>query len=197
MNNEKKTVFSENEKYNKVTKVKNPRKNGRFNFIDACLLIIIFAVTASLVAYFLPGITSYFIKDSQYTVVYEIEFKGVDSEVAKNIKTGSGTPVYDSTYNYEIGKIKGNISYEPHKTLVNSGEFTNNSDGTKTYVGKYEEVPGLVDIKITVEGLANHNYSDGYTINGLRIAVGKLFNIRFAGFSGTGYCSQVVYLESK
>lgn len=192
MNNEKKTTLSENEKYNKVTKVKNPKKNGRFNFIDACLLIIILAVTVSLVAYFLPGITSYFISENQYTIVYEIEFKGVDSEVAKNIKTGSGTPVYDATYNYEIGKIKGSVSYEPHKVLVNSGELTGN-----TYVGKYEEVPGLVDVKITVEGLANHNYSDGYTINGVRVAVGKQFNIRFAGFSGTGYCSHVAFVESK
>ena len=48
------------QRYAQSTKAKSSMKYGRFNFIDFCLIIIIIAMIATLVVYFLPNITAGF-----------------------------------------------------------------------------------------------------------------------------------------
>lgn len=187
MNVDKKGMTPEaegSEAYNKTTKTGNALKKGRFNFVDAFLLLIIFAAVISLVAYFLPGIRSYFSNEEKYNVVYKIEFRGVDGDIITDgIK--SGMPVYDSQNNYEIGKIKGAIEIVPHVTFTDSVVKNEN--------GEYEVVtaehPKLKNVIITVEGTAIYSADDeGFLVNGQRIAVGREFRVRLGGFNGVGYC---------
>ena len=121
INNDKRAIMSETEGYEKATRTKNAKKRGKFNIIDAILIVVVLAAVASIVAYFLPGITSYFTREDEYVITYKIEIRGVDGDIdLKNIS--DGMPVYDVINNYEIGKIKGGAVTSPHMLLVNSGE---------------------------------------------------------------------------
>lgn len=193
MNNDKKGITTENGVYEKATKTKYAKKKGKFNVVDAILIIVVLAAVASLVAYFLPGITSYFTREEEYTITYKIEIRGVDGDIdISNI--GSDMLVYDVINNYEIGSTKGEVGVEPYKVLVNSGELMEGSENE--YEGKYVDHPQLKNIVITVEGRGVYSSeSESFMINGQRIAVGKEFNIRIGGFTGVGYCIGMEFAE--
>ena len=178
---------NENERYNKTTRAGGARQRGKFNFVDAFLVILIIAVVAMLIAYFLPGISSYFSDGDKYIVTYEIEFRGIDSDVDLKGIT-SGMPVFDARNNSEIGQVKTEVVVNPHGVLVNSGELIENGNGE--YKGNIVSHPTLKDIVITVEGEAIYSGENAsFLINGQRIAVGREFNVRFGGFTGVGYCT--------
>ena len=184
MNNDKKIETRENEKYSRTTRTRSARKRGKFNFVDACLMLCLLAVVFVVISYFLPGITSYFTKNEEYTVIYKIEFRGVDSDIDMSNIT-DGMNVYDTINNYEIGTVKGKISVEPHMILANSGEQDKNGDFEGTLVAH----PKLKNIVVTIEGKAIYSADDeSFLINGQRIAVGREFNVRMGGFTGVGYC---------
>ena len=181
-------INNENDRYNKTTRAGGARQKGKFNFIDAILLLLIIAVVAMIVAYFMPGITYYFSAEDKYIVTYEIEFRAIDGDVDLGGIT-QGMPVYDSKYNSEIGKIKGDVAVNPHNILVSSGELL--EEGGSEYAGKIVDHPTLKNVVVTVEAEATYGgESAGFLVNGQRIAVGREFSVRFGGFTGVGYCTK-------
>ena len=173
----------ETERYNNVTKTRSAMKKGRINVVDICLFLCILAVVFVALSYFLPGMSTYFIQEEEYHVTYKIEFRGVDGDIDMT-KIVEGMPVYDSVNNYEIGTVKGEISVEPYKILVNSD--VKNEGG---YNGELVAHPELKNIVVTVVGDAIYSPDDeSFLIDGQRIAVGKQFSIRLGGFTGVGYC---------
>ena len=179
MNSNERLPVSDGAKFNKTTKAKSARKNGRFNFIDAILILLILAVVAAIVAYFLPGISSYFDQGEDYDITYVIEFRGVDSEFVSKILADD--VVYDSTYNYKIGTV----------TAVENDNYNVLTYNEESGVAEYKPHPELKNIIVTVVGKAKYTAADGFLINGQRIAVGKLLHVKFPEFSGSGYCIDV------
>jgi len=171
---------TETVKYVKVTKVKRRRKNGRFNFVDAIIILMILVTVAAVVAYFLPGLTSFFSHRKEISIEYVIEITGVEGDFAANIKEND--PVYDTSRNYEIGRVSS-VETVSHKVL---------SYNEETGVAEYKDHPQLKKILVTVKGDAIYTAGEGYSINGQRIAVGKQFNVRFPKFKGSGYCIGIV-----
>ena len=175
-NNEKISSSSENVRYVKTTRAKSTRKNGRFNFIDAILILLILAVITALVMYFLPGIRSYFTNEDYENVVYVIEIKSVESEFVSKIQIND--VVYDATRSYKIGTVKNVEVGDCSELVYNEG----------TGLAEMKQHPELKNITVTVVCDAVYTNGEGYSVNGQRIAVGRKYDLRFPEFSGSGYC---------
>ena len=68
MNHDKRAALPETDNYEKSTKTKNARKKGKFNIVDAILVLVVLAILVSVLAYFLPGIASYFTREEEYII---------------------------------------------------------------------------------------------------------------------------------
>lgn len=172
-------------RYAQSTKSKSSMKYGRFNFIDFCLIIIIIAMIATLIVYFLPNITSGFSDKDEVDLIYVIEFSGIDSEFITNIK--SQDAVYDATQNYQIGTVK-TVENDNYNVLVYN---------ELTEAAEMKSHPELKNIIVTVECKAIYSEREGYLVNGQRIAVGRKYNLRFPSFLGSGYCIDVYTYDSQ
>ena len=85
MNNEKETIISQNaeKSYSKATRAGNSKK-GKFNIVDCILVLMVLAVVAAVVVYFVPGLFNAAADETEIT--FTIEFRGVDSAFITNIK---------------------------------------------------------------------------------------------------------------
>ena len=180
MNNEKETMTSgsSNVSYSKTTQVRKTKK-GRFNVVDFFLLVIILAIVAAVVLYFIPGAFKRLTATDETDITFTLEFKGVDEAFIANIKNGEA--VYDSSKNYMLGSVKSVENYA-YTTLV-----YNELTGT----AEMKEVPGLINIIVTVKAKAIYTDGEGYSVNGERIAVGCAYNISFPNFNGSAYCIEL------
>ena len=176
---EKFTQSQDSARYIKTTKTKSAKKFGRFNAIDALLILIILAAITISVMYFIPEIASDFTSGNDVKITYVIEFRGVDSDFVTKIK--SNDIVYEAGKNYKYGIVKA-VENDNYNTLI-----YNDTSG----VAELKPHPELRNIIVTVECDATYIEGRGYTINGERIAVGKQYNLRFPTFAGSGYCVDV------
>lgn len=175
MNNEKERVVTS---YSRTTRTKGSRE-GRFNFVDFFLLLIILAVVAALVIYIVPGLSERLTVHDEKEITFAVEFKEVDESFASNISVGDS--VLDSSNNYMIGKVKAVESYACTVLVYNE----------KTGSAEMREIPGKKNIIVTVTATAIYNDGEGYSINGERISVGREYYIRMSGFSGSAFCISV------
>ena len=178
MNNEKETIISQNaeKSYSKATRAGNSKK-GKFNIVDCILVLMVLAVVAAVVVYFVPGLFNAAADETEIT--FTIEFRGVDSAFITNIKNGD--PVYDSGKQYVLGKVKSVENYAYTELVYNE----------ETGTAEAKEVEGLKNIVVTVTAKAIYTDGKGYSVNGARIAVGCAYNIGFPEFSGSAYCIEV------
>ena len=172
MNNEKEKVSAS---YSRTTRTKGS-KEGRFNFVDFFLLLIIVAMIAALVIYIVPGLSEKLIDRDENEITFTIEFKGVDEAFVSNISIGDS--IHDSSKNYQLGRVKAIESYAYTKLVYN--EYTG--------VAEMCEVEGKKNIIVTVTATAVYTDGEGYSIGGERISVGSEYFIRMSGFSGSAYC---------
>ena len=172
MNNENEKVITS---YSKSTRTKGS-KEGRFNFVDFFLLLIVLAVIAALVIYIVPGLSDKLTVHDEKEITFTIEFRGVDEAFASNISVGDH--VLDSSKNYMLGSVKAVESYA-HTVLVYNEE---------TGAAEMRELPDMKNIIVTVSATAVYTDGEGYSISGERIAVGREYYIRMSDFSGSAYC---------
>ena len=168
MNNEK----------SRTTKVGGGKK-GRFNIVDFILLLILAAIVAAIVLYFIPGAFNRITATDETDITFVLEFRGVDEDFVANIKNGDS--VYDSSRNYQLGSVKSVESYAYNKLVYNE----------ETGVAEMKNVPGLTNLVVTVTTQAIYNYGDGYSVNGERIAVGRAYDISLPKFNGSAYCIEL------
>jgi hypothetical protein len=180
--NEKNTAnISETEIRGEITapSKKTKKRNGRFNFIDFFLIMIILAVISVALIYLVPGLTERISSASETEITYVLEFKGVDVDFIANIQNGDG--VYSASESFKIGTVKS-VATDSYTTLV--------YDQT-TNAGVLVEHPSLKTLIVTVKASAVYDIGVGYSVNGERIAVGREFYVRTPGFTGTAYCIEV------
>lgn len=163
-------------RYIKTTKSNGARKYGKFNFIDAILILIVLAIIIAAISYFLPGITNRLAGAEEVSIEYTIEFPCVNDAFVTKIKVND--VVYDSSQNYKIGIVR-TVENDNYSTLI----YNEN-----TGMAEFKQHPDMKNITVTITATATYKENEGYIINGQRIAVGKQFNVRFPNFSGTGNC---------
>ena len=172
MNSEKEKVTAS---YSRTTRTKGS-KEGRFNFVDFFLLLIILAVIAALVVYIVPGLSEKLVDRDETEITFTIEFKGVDEDFASNISVGDS--VHDSSKNYLLGEVKAVESYAYTVLIYNE----------ETGAAEMREIAGKKNIIVTVTATAVYTDGEGYSVGGERIAVGREYYIRMSGFGGSAYC---------
>lgn len=173
----KNDVINENKpKSIKQKKDKKERKSG-FNFLDVLIIACVLSVVALLFFVYSPSeILSG--NSREASIIYTIRISGVPAEYAAAISEGDEVTDPDG---YVLGKVASEVEVEPH-TIYQYRETYDGSGGIVSI-----EHPDLVDLIITVYAEADHN-SDGYTVDGKRIAVEAEYDLVLPGFESKGTC---------
>lgn len=160
----------------KPQKDKNPRRTG-FNFLDVIIIACVLAVVALL--FFVYSPSEFFGVDSRdTTIIYTLRISGVPAEYAAAISVGDEVTDPDG---YVLGKVASDVEVEPHSIY----EYRETFDGIGGIV--VAEHPDLVDLIITVYAEADHT-SDGYTVDGKRIAIEAEYYLVLPKFESKGTC---------
>lgn len=162
----------------------NAKGHIRFNIVDFFVILVVLLVAAASVMYFLPGVMEKFSSDGSVEITYVLEFRGVDDIFIANIQ--GGDKVFDAGQNFNMGNVIS-VETESYKTLEYDsliGEAV-----MKEHIGKKTLI-------ITVTASAIYTEGEGYSINGERISVGGIYDIRFPNYSGKAYCT-AIKLSSK
>ena len=173
--NEKIKRESDNENSMKV----NAKGRIRFNIVDFFVILFVVLVLVASVAYFVPELTERFGSNGEVEITYVLEFRGVDSEFIANVRADD--KAYESSQNFAMGTVKSVVT-ETYTSL----EY-DNALGEAVL----KDHPAKKTLVITITSTAVYTEGEGYSINGERIAVGAQYNVRFPGFVGTAYCTQI------
>ena len=169
--------------------VRKKANRKKFNFIDFLVVLIILAAVAALIYLFSPwSKIEKLWNNDEVELTYFIEIKDVPPEYIDHIK--SGDTVLDSVTKNSLGKIS-DVSYKASYVY----EYTTDDNGkvicsqVNSPTQKDGNVPETIVIKITAA--ADHKKGTGYTVNGSRVAVGELFDLRLPTYTCSGYCIQM------
>ena len=174
MNNE--TVKNSNIKKAKPKREKRARGN-RFNFIDAIIIICLISVLALLYFVYSP-LELLGIGTTETDIIYTLKITGVPSEYAAAITIGDKITDSDG---YELGSVATAVEIEPHSVY----EYRENEFGSGGIVRITH--PDLVDLIITVSATSEKS-SDGYIVDGKRIAVEAEYHLLLPKFESKGIC---------
>lgn len=166
---------------NSSAKSNKSKSSGKFNLIDVLLIVMVLIIVASLIYVFLP--TSWIrsiLADDKVDIQYTIEIQGVDEAFLENISEND--IVLDSVSKGTIGTVTA-IDYSTPYTQLEYNETTQS--------GVLSVVPEKYNMLITISVNADYTEGEGYAVNGTRIAVGELMNLRFPNFTAEGYCISV------
>ena len=158
----------------------NAKGRMKFNVIDFFAVLIVLLVIATLLVYFIPGMTGRFSSGGEAEITYVLEFRGVDDTFIANVQVGDN--VYDASQSFNIGTVKS-VETVSYKTL----EYDNSMG--EAVMKDHSNQKTLV---ITVTSSAIYAEGSGYSINGKRIAVGGAYDVRFPGFTGSAYCTDII-----
>lgn len=154
------------------------KKKYRFNFIDVIILLIIFAIIAMVVVFFvLPGSDSP-IRNESVEIEYVIKVSQINEELKDLIKVGD--EVTENTGLSSIGSVK-DVKYT---------ESVYNTVNKKTGENVQQNYPGAVDVVITVSAKAQIN-TGIYKVDGYTVSPGINISFRVPGYTGSGVCESV------
>ena len=163
------------------------KKNGRFNFIDLTLIVILLLVLGAVIYSFSPVslIKKWANKDTR-NIQYEVEFSNVDETFIDMIK--ADTIVIDSVTKNKIGTVTmvNNTKYVDYKVMEE--KRTEGEETVTEYVMKPIEHTNKYNVLVTITVSANFSEGEGYSVNSTRIAVGEKMALKFPDFKCEGYC---------
>ena len=159
--------------------INTENKKGRFNIVDALIVVIILLIAFAMLWIFDPFLWFSTDTKQEVTLKYVVELKGVDDDVKSNIKAGE-TVTNASTSN-AIGTI---LAVKVRNATVWEYDKESDSMVEKTIEGKN-------DIYISVQVKCVYEKGIGYTVNGQQIAYGTVLNLRLANFNGLGTCVSI------
>ena len=162
---------------------------GKFNFIDFLVILVILAVIGLAIYVFSPWTTVEKLWTSDAVdITYYVEVKDVAPEYIDLIKEGD--TVLDAVSKNSIGTIS-EITYQ--SSYLYEYNVDDNGKVSCTRVNAPAQKDGNVaeniTLKITVQ--ADYEKGVGYTVNGCRVAIGELLNIRLPKYTCSGYCVQM------
>ncbi len=169
---------------------KNHKKPKRkFNIVDFLILLLILTVIAT--AIFAIASWSSIEKlwtSNKVSLQYTVELRGVDAEFINNIKPGDA--VSDSVTKTQLGTVNRVDSIEKYTVLSYEAKEVSKEDGSleTVYNGVNAEYGDKYNVTVYISSTAEYVKGTGYTVNGTRVAVGEVLNLRFPKFSSTAYC---------
>lgn len=151
----------------------NQKKTKRkFNIIDFLVLILVAAIIglAIYAVVHWSNIKSLWASDT-VSLTYAVEFRGVDQEFIDNISKDN--TVTDAVSKNPLGTVTSIDKTEAYTIFSN---------------GKFIDSPDKFNVTVSISATAEYEEGVGYTVNGRRIAVGEIIEMRFPKFSSVGYC---------
>ena len=157
------------------------KKRGRFNLIDFLLVLVLLLIIGALVYVFLPSsVIKNITADKSEEIQYSIEILGVDKEFLDNIKEND--VVLDSVSKSNLGTVTA-VDYSIQYTKLEYNEEEN--------AGVLSPIPDKYNVIVTISATAKFEEGEGYTVNGVRIAVGEKINARFPEYVCEAYCISI------
>lgn len=160
------------------------KKKKKFNFIDFLIVLLIIAIICVVVYLFSPWaqIEKLWTKDKA-ELTFFVEIKDVDIEFIDMVKEGDA--VIDAVSKNSLGSIAEAPQVE--KAFVY--DYVLDEHGQMTCV--ISEQPNKYNITIKINASADFEENVGFTVNGRRIAVGELLDMRLPQYACSGTCVQI------
>lgn len=159
------------------------KKKHKFNIVDFLILLLVVSIigTAIYAVFAWSDIKALWATSSK-EILYVVELRGIDQDLVDNIK---GTDVViDSVSKNQLGIVQSANS-DPYSTLG----YTVDTDGE--YKATMITDGSKFNITITISATAEYEKDIGYTVNGTRIAVGEVLDLRFPQLASTAYCVHI------
>lgn len=152
--------------------VKQKKIKRKFNVVDFLVLVLVVAIigVAIYAVVYWANIKSLW-ATSTTDLQYAVELRGVDQKFVDKIKNGDA--VTDAVSKNQLGIVDRVDKIEKYTTF---------SEGTLV------EHPDKFNITVYISATAEYEQGVGYTVNGRRIAVGEIIEMRFPNFSSVAYC---------
>ena len=176
-----------NNKINKIDE-KTKKIKHKFNIVDFLILLLVVTIIGTsiytIVAWSdIKALWSTSSKGIQYVV----ELRGVDDDFINNIKKND--MVIDAVSKNQLGTVQNADSIKPYEIL--NYEKISKEDGSVSYTGKLAEDKTKYNITVYISATAEYEKGIGYTVNGRRVAVGEVLELRFPNFASTAYCVSI------
>ena len=158
----------------------NKKKNGRFNFVDFLLIVVLLLVIAVVIYMFAPfSKLRTWMNQEQKSIEYTIEIIGVEQEFINKIKEND--IVVDSISKNTVGKVSA-VDYNTRSTELQYVA------GSEDNIGTLSEYPNRYNVIVTISASADYVEGEGYSVNHCRIAVGEEMSLRFPDYAGNAFC---------
>lgn len=160
----------------------SPRRSSPINAIDVIVILLVLAVIAFFVVRGVFGGSLFKSKTETKTIEYTVVFRRVSEDFVTAVS--SGNAVLNAKEKQSFGTVSADVESNPstYVAYVPGGE--EGAGGTATLL----PYPGYVDLTVTIRVDAEYSEGTGYTVGGIRIAVGSEYSLMFPGFTGTGTC---------
>ena len=161
---------------------KKPKR--KFNFIDFLIILVVVAIVGILIYVFSPwSQIEKLWTNNKVELTYFVEIKDVDIAYIESIKEGDG--VINSVNKSSLGTVSEISKLE--KAYVY--DYVLNEQGEMTCIRS--EHPQKYNITLKIVATAEYDKGVGYSVNGRRIAIGELLDLRFPQYTCSGTCTQI------
>ena len=168
---------------------KRPAKKlsrANFNVLDAVIIVGVLFILTAVVMMIIPRFNLSAINGKEVRITYTVVLENVDESVYYKINANENVTEIGS------GALIGIVSEPPESEL--SYEFIITEENGSE-VAKKNHSDGLgMNVTVNIVATAVYKEGVGFTVDGYRIASGKEMNLRFADFSGVGYCESIKIL---
>ena len=171
-----------NTSHNSTITQKKPKR--KFNFIDFLIILVVVAIVGILIYVFSPwSQIEKLWTNNKVELTYFVEIKDVDIAYIESIKEGDG--VINSVNKSSLGTVSEISKLE--KAYVY--DYVLNEQGEMTCIRS--EHPQKYNITLKIVATAEYDKGVGYSVNGRRIAIGELLDLRFPQYTCSGTCTQI------
>ena len=171
-----------NTSHNSTITQKKPKR--KFNFIDFLIILVVVAIVGILIYVFSPwSQIEKLWTNNKVELTYFVEIKDVDIAYIESIKEGDG--VINSVNKSSLGTVSEISKLE--KAYVY--DYVLNEQGEMTCIRS--EHPQKYNITLKIVATAEYDEGVGYSVNGRRIAIGELLDLRFPQYTCSGTCTQI------
>ena len=161
----------------KVPKAEKKSRKRGINILDILIILSLVAAVVLVVLVYSPA-ELFNVNSGNTDIIYSVCISGVPADYAGAVNVGDLVSDIDG---YELGTVASDVEVEPH-IIYRYSEYEDGSGSINEIVH-----PELVDIVITVSAKAK-NAEDGYTVDGMRIALEAEYQLVFPGFESKGIC---------
>lgn len=163
------------------------RKDRRlvFHLVDAVILLLIVAAVITLTVGYdsLRGLFTSETSPRDANMVYTVVFSHVDAAFADAVKAGDSVTLGGED-SVAFGTVSA-VTKAPTKTLLPNPDATEGETAVGTLTDAED---GTYEVTVTVRTAATYRVGKGYTVQGVRLAIGGIYNLRFPGWTASGLC---------